>query len=345
MNRSSHPIRMNLRPVDPETARVVAILDKDSNVLGAGCLLNGKHVLTCEHVVADVLSRGPRLNDRVNVRLIGLSIPVETSASVIKIHPDRQDHLPQNDLILLKLGQEYDLPDVQFATPLRHSGKRYSVLGFPDGDLQGRNASGRLHGINASGLVQMDGNSSLFVKGGFSGAPVWSSDLKAFVGIVVSELNDMRVAWCIPSSILCKFVPELKVRFRISKVDRPTINDREVDDPNIDLFGTCNNHNGCSLTASVKGSNGSFKVKATYTCNRKDPKGRSVTFITYPDFESDNEDAYELYSDLELAKDTPGAHVAETVFYPEELFTMAAIGDGGNTVLTLDLEELCRKRK
>jgi hypothetical protein len=59
-----------------------------------------------------------------------------------------------------------------------------------------------------------------------------------------------------------------------------------------------------------------------------------VTFITYPDFLEDDVDAYEMFSQV-----TDGA--AWTKIYPEDgLFTIAAIGDGGDTALTLDLVEI-----
>jgi hypothetical protein len=47
----------------------------------------------------------------------------------------------------------------------------------------------------------------------------------------------------------------------------------------------------------------------------------------------DDEDTYELFALINGNK-------AEQKFYPEGLFTVAAIGDGGDTALTLDLEKV-----
>jgi hypothetical protein len=81
-------------------------------------------------------------------------------------------------------------------------------------------------------------------------------------------------------------------------------------------------------------------VRARFEVLKKSPPslGRYVTFITYPNFKQKHEDAYELFSVCENG-------IATTEFYPSELFTMAAIGDAGDTALTLDLEALYRSRK
>jgi hypothetical protein len=82
-----------------------------------------------------------------------------------------------------------------------------------------------------------------------------------------------------------------------------------------------------------------FKVRAIYRCKRgSPPRGRYVTFITYPDFFEDGIDAYELFRRVRKGK-------AVETFYPKSLFTMAAVGDGGDTALTLDLHKLWKRRK
>src|SRR4029077_8903791 len=134
------------------------------------------------------LESQPRKGDGILVKLVGVSGQGNSRARVLKLGSYKRDPRAVNDLALLRLSRNIGVPFAEFATPLRHDGKRYSALGFPDADVQGRNASGVLHAANADGLVQMDGNSALFVKGGFSGAPVWSKNLNAFVGIVVREL-------------------------------------------------------------------------------------------------------------------------------------------------------------
>ena len=332
------PKKVNLRAIDQETARVVAVLGEDAAFIGAGCLIDGTRILTCYHVVEAALGKKPKKGAKIQVKLIGVDEQPIITAVVEDLGPYPSTQKAKNDLALLKLIITFEISAAEFATPLRHLGKHYSVLGFPDGDSQGRNAGGKLHAANADGLVQMDGNSALFVKGGFSGAPVWSSDLKAFVGIVVSDLSDSAVAWCIPSRLLCQFYPELGVRFRITVKDRPEIHDREEDDPNIQLFGTSSSNGQRALTGKAfwNEEGGYYDVKVVYRVMKgaPRPRGKYVTFITYPDFLEDDEDAYELFSKLEKGK-------AWTKVYPEDdLFTVAAFGDAGDTALTLDLTEV-----
>lgn len=337
--------KVNLRATDQETARVVAVLDDNGMIVGAGCLVDGLHILTCYHVVEAALGRRPKLNAVLQVKLIGVGSQKVVRTRVRKLGDYARDARAVNDLALLRLPSSCGVPVAEFATPLRHGGKDYSALGFPDADPQGRNASGLLHAANADGLVQMDGNSALFVKGGFSGAPVWSPSLAAFVGIVVSELSDVGVAWCVPSRILCRFFPELPVRFRIPPVDRPQIHDYRQDDPNIKIFGTISESNGRRLTAKVEGRNlpnTKWPFLATVTYDRlpgSEPgRGQFVTFITYPDFINEREDNYELFRVLKN-------NIATVRFACSDGFTVAAIGDGGDSALTLNLSKLKNKPK
>ena len=337
--------RVNLRATDQETARVVAVLDGQEMIVGAGCLIDGSHVLTCYHVMEAALGRSPKENAKVTVKLIGVRGQVAVSARILKLGKYARDRRAVNDLALLRLSTNLGVPVAEFATPLRHGGKEYSALGFPDADPQGRNASGLLHAANADGLVQMDGNSALFVKGGFSGAPVWSKSLDAFVGIVVSELSDVGVAWCVPSRILCRFIPWLPVRFRIPIKDRPQIHDYRMDDPNVNIFGTISEANGRRLTANVESRNvpntrNPFWVTAFYdVLEGAEPcRGSFVTFITYPDFLNEREDNYELFGVVK-------GNRAKATFACSEGFTIAAIGDAGDTALTLNLSKVKGKPK
>ena len=204
---------------------------------------------------------------------------------------------------------------------MRHSRESFSVLGFPEGDPQGRNAVGVLLAADAKGLVQMDSEGALLVEGGFSGAPVWSAELGAFVGIVVTELEEKRVAWCIPSRLICKFFTNLPVRFRIPVSDRPEIHDYKNDDPNLQLFGAVSNNGIRRLSARVRWRprKKMFRVDVVYKCLKSSPpaRGKYVTFVTHPSLTSDGEDPYELFSPIEEG-------VADNYFFCNESFTVAS---------------------
>ena len=342
----NQPPFLALRATDQETARVVAVHRVEGDIVGAGCLLDHQYILTCLHVVRAALDKedsdqGEKAikGKNVLVSLAGVTNQPTVETEVVNTGGE----CPQNDLALLKIldpSPFQKIAAVEFASPLRHGGKTYSVLGFPGGDQQGRNAVGRLHAADAKGLVQMDRGGALSVLGGFSGAPVWSSDVNAFVGLVVTELADDNVSWCIPSRRLCEFYPGLRVRFRVPPMDRPVIHDFHEDDPNRELFGQMDEYNHRQLTATVREHKDYYTVNVRYTCQGGPaPRGHFVTFITYPDFEKEGEDAYELFAEVEKRK-CGLSWSAEQEFYPTELFTVAAIGDAGDTVLTLDLESL-----
>ena len=190
----------------------------------------------------------------------------------------------------------------------------------------------------------MDRGGALSVLQGYSGAPVWSADVSAFVGIVVTESANEGVSWCIPSRILCQFHGDLPVRFRIPPADRPLIHDYDTDDPNIALFGTVASFGTRRLTATVWNRSGGFRVELKYECVGRAPRGRFVTIITYPDFAQDDEDAYELFAELRKSR-TGESWSATQEIYPDELFTVAAVGDGGDTALTVNLDDQYRSQK
>jgi hypothetical protein len=335
---------LTLRLTDQETARVVAVHRYNGDIVGAGCLVNNSVILTCRHVVEAALAPARPEGGRVLVTLAGVTNQPTVEARV----KDMRHGAVSDDLALLEIQDEPELsvPEAIFASPLRHGGKTYSVLGFPGGEQQGRNASGVLQAADTSGLVQMDRGGALSVLGGFSGAPVWSSDLGAFVGIVVRELWNDDVSWCIPSRRLCEFYPGLGVRFRIPPADRPVIRDYSLDDPNIDLFGTISDNGERRLTAVVLERPDDYQVTVKYECLKGSapPVGRFVTFITYPDYELEEQDGYELFVELQQTKGGL-TWLAEQELESNDLFTIAAIGDGGGTALTLDLSGLPRRTK
>ena len=323
-----------LRIIDQETARVVAIHDAATGrIVGAGCLLSSTAVLTCRHVVEAALVPPPAGEPRLKITVIDFHGRSQFDAVIEKISPAEGYN---GDLALLRILPRPDIAPriapMEFASPLRHSGKSFYALGFPNGSPQGHHASGRLHGADAYGLVQMDGMSPLLVQGGFSGAPVWCPEVGAFVGIIVSALHGEPVAWCIPSRLLCAFCPELSVRFRMPKSDRPDINDIVLDDPNVQLFGTVSNDGNRKLGAHVKWDkhDEAYVARVTYSCIRGSPppRGRLCHVHNLSRFCAEGEDAYELFAKVKSGK-------AKIEFYPEELFTIAAIGDGGDTALQL----------
>src|SRR5262249_35806800 len=135
-------------------AREVAIYNRSEGIAGAGCLISDTHVLTCRHVVDEALRGGGALGAPaqsgaiVTARLIGVLGQPYVQASLLRFG-DRSGSVA-NDLALLAIDSPigWAVPPIEFATPLRHGGKSFSVLGFPGNDPQGRNARGLLYSAN-----------------------------------------------------------------------------------------------------------------------------------------------------------------------------------------------------
>jgi hypothetical protein len=331
-----------LRVGDPEAARVVALLNRNGEVVGAGCLISSDTVLTCSHVVeAATKPFAVGKGSSLRMRLCGLEKPLEVEGRFEK--RSKAGGLA-GDLAIIRIAlpraQKLRITETEFAAPFRHGGKTFSVVGFPEGNSDGCYASGLMRGANVAGLVQLDGEGEILVQGGFSGAPVWSSDLNAYVGLVVSELKEYKVAWCIPARVLCQFYGDLPVRFRVPRSDRPDVHDFGEDDPNIQLFGNVSDNGQRRLSVTrIKRNKNAFRVDVRYECLRGEPaRGRLVTFITHPSFSNRLEDAYELFSDVK-------AGVATTHFWADSSFTVAAIGDGGDTALTYDIGKFSDRPK
>jgi V8-like Glu-specific endopeptidase len=324
---------LSLRVGDPETARLVAFLDGDGDVVGAGCLISAETVLTCWHVV-EAAANGSAVDKgaMLRMRICGLEEPLEVAGCFEKKSGIEG---PVGDLALIKVvlprGHKLRIPEAEFAAPFRHGGKTFSVVGFPEGVPTGYYASGLMRGANVAGVVQLDGAGEILVQAGFSGAPVWSSNLNAYVGLVVTELHEHKVAWCIPARVLCRFYPDLSVRFRVPQADRPDVHDFRHDDPNVPLFGNASHNDKRRLQTKVTKDSGEFRVDVRYECLPGHPaRGRYVTFVTHPSLSSPEEDAYELFSEVEDG-------IAANYFWTKSSFTVAAIGDGGDTALTCDI--------
>jgi hypothetical protein len=299
---------------------------------GVGCVISRNHILTSRRVVQNAQ---PFTGEITEGMVVQVRLPWSPE------HPPLQTKLirlatgqsPADDLVLLESLEPLPriLVPAEFATMRSFTGKKISAIGFPDEYQNGTTAPGRFSGIELNGdLLRLE--SDVIEKlGGFGGTPLWSPNLRAFVGLVSG--TDRRIA--LSASLLCKFYPELGVQFKIPQSDIPKINDYDVDDPNVELFGRSSESNGCRLTATMEKRADYFEVKATYECRRDSPpRGRFVTFITYPDFERED---YQIVKEL----DAEGKATAE--FFPTVPdFTIAAIGDGGDTRLTLNLETLSK---
>jgi WD40 repeat protein/3',5'-cyclic AMP phosphodiesterase CpdA len=182
--------------------------------VGAGFLVDERRVLTCAHVVADVLGAGAP-----DGRVV-LDFPAWTGQGVGRLgaavepggwFPVGADE--SGDLAVLRL--EADLPEAMVRAPLRRPASlldhRFRCHGFPPEPPGGREAAGVLRGPAGPGWewVQLEaqGAQGYAVERGFSGAPVWDEQAGAVVGMVVAQdprSPTARVGWMIPVDVLAR---------------------------------------------------------------------------------------------------------------------------------------------
>ncbi|MCP4544661.1 MAG: tetratricopeptide repeat protein [Chloroflexi bacterium] len=182
------------------------------NVVGAGFLMTGRHVLTCAHVVSSALGLAPDMPNPPQVDL-HLDFPLLAPESILIA---RVSHWhPTIDVAVLELTS--DPPDESKPALLvtaddlwDHS---FRALGFPAGYEQGVWASGVLRGRQAGGWLQVEDTkeTGYLIAPGFSGGPVWDDVLGGVVGMVVAADTDekTKAAFLIPADILTETLPNL----------------------------------------------------------------------------------------------------------------------------------------
>src|SRR6266581_9025540 len=189
---------------------VVRIWTADGTIVGAGFLAGARQLLTCAHVVAGALGLPDDTQEQPQT-VVHLDFPRVAprhllSAHVVLWRPPQPDG--GGDIAGLEL--ESDPPyGVQVANLAQvddlweHS---FRVFGFPKGEDTGVWATGRLLGRQVTNWVQIEDvkEAGFPIEPGFSGTPVWDTQLEAVVGMVVAaerRLN-LKTAFAIPVDVL-----------------------------------------------------------------------------------------------------------------------------------------------
>lgn len=200
---------------------VVRIYSNSGKVIGAGCLVSEKHILTCAHVVADALGI-PRQTSKMPDEVITLDFPLLTpkqhlKAKVVFWQPVNPA-MEAEDIAGLELENSFPqmAQPAKFITSDDLWGHSFRVFGFPLGQPNGVSASGVLRGRGANFWVQLEDikESGYRLEAGFSGAPIWDEKLEGVVGIAVAaEMNrpEVKAAFMIPASILDTEWKELNI--------------------------------------------------------------------------------------------------------------------------------------
>jgi hypothetical protein len=200
---------------------VARIYSNKGKVIGAGCLVSQKHILTCAHVIADALGI-PRQTSKMPDEIIILDFPLlitkqHLKAKVVFWQPVNPT-MNAEDIAVLELENFF----TQLAQPAKFItsddlwGHSFRVFGFPLGQPNGVSATGVLRGRGANSWVQLEDikESGYRLEVGFSGAPIWDEELEGVVGIAVAaEMNrpEVKAAFMIPALILGTEWKELNI--------------------------------------------------------------------------------------------------------------------------------------
>ena len=200
-------------------------LATSENIAGTGFLVADRYVLTCAHVVREVLfAPDTVLGNSLSVTFFNASKSLQgkvifydfdefnygRDAAVLYL----EEALPQTDAFLPRL------------CPLRQfGGAVLNVFGYPNNDAAGRNLSAITNGEVDGGWVQIEDTKvpGLSVEAGFSGSPVWCDADQAVVGMVVARhhgQNGEKVGFMIPVQKLQAALQTVK-QHALSRVLKP----------------------------------------------------------------------------------------------------------------------------
>ena len=214
------------------------------HVVGAGCFIGERTVLTCAHVIANALCL-PDNTQTVPPDAVSLDFPRvapghQFSSHVIFWHPPLANG--GGDIAILQLDDDppYGIqvpPFVQVEDLWQHPCR---VIGFPQHEEAGVWAMGRLLGRQASNWIRIEdvGETAFpIASAGFSGTPVWDNHLQAVVGIIVVRETPQYTweAFLIPTDVLVSLYQPLQAAIQplvfiiASEMDREYVSQLSAD--------------------------------------------------------------------------------------------------------------------
>ena len=201
----------------PLSLAIARLRKFDSDIVGTGFLVSDKYVLTCAHVVNAALEKDFNSKEKPN-EIVNLDLPFIEDSGVIKSRVVFWLDSNKGTLQANGIRGAYDIAGLELETPITNTkpiklleqgslyNHKFQTFGFPSGLSEGIWVDGRLFEQQTNGWIQMEGNhnASYFIKGGFSGAPVYDVELQGVVGMVATAFasKNIRIAQMIPSTVL-----------------------------------------------------------------------------------------------------------------------------------------------
>ncbi|MEU8683479.1 serine protease [Streptomyces sp. NPDC048611] len=200
----------------PLEAGLVRIWDGDEPV-GAGFLAGPRHLVSAAHVVAGVLGvsgdEPPPEGASVSLDFPLLAPGRRQLADIVAWRPPVPEH--GMDVVGLRLREAPPADARPLVLSRRHGELDGSLVmvGFPRGLELGTWVHGRQGGPVATGWVEIESDPArqAMLAPGFSGAPVWSTDADAAVGMVGYRVTGAgtKIGYMLPVDMLLEAWPEL----------------------------------------------------------------------------------------------------------------------------------------
>src|SRR6266566_8445193 len=193
-------------------ASIVRIRIADRTVVGAGFLVDERHIFTCAHVVTQALSLPENVPEAPQAQIL-LDFPLVApkkllTAKVVRWLPREEDESGDIAVLQLQADPPEGVEAVCFAEAEDCWNHPFRAFGFPNGQDDGVWATGRLLGRQATNWIMIEDvkTQGFGVVQGFSGGPVWDTQLEGVVGMVVASTRpttvDTKTAFVIPLDVL-----------------------------------------------------------------------------------------------------------------------------------------------
>ncbi|CCH34934.1 pentapeptide repeat-containing protein [Actinosynnema sp. NPDC047251] len=183
---------------------VVRFVDGSGRTVGAGVVCTRTQVVTCAHVVNLALGRDHRDPDRPTgpVRIEFAALPGVTADGSVRLWlpPPPREGVVGDDVCVLRLDVPAEVTPAKLITTPPRPGHLVDVFGFPPDRPDGAWVRAAVRGQVAGRLLQLDSESALRVRPGYSGAPVWDPETDRVVGMIATAAaND---SYAVPSDLL-----------------------------------------------------------------------------------------------------------------------------------------------
>ena len=183
--------------------------------VGMAIVIDVRHVMTCCHVLNDALARTNRLDPASppDDKLFDIRFPYAANAKragrVVQWGLELQS---AKDAAVIELTE--DAPSEAEVAVFSEAEARtmgWCCIGADRASIY-RQPEGRLGSVLPDGTRRLNGSTGVGARiaPGYSGAPVWSDDLKAYVGMVVTrdqEHHENGLAFAIPTQALSEALP------------------------------------------------------------------------------------------------------------------------------------------